>query len=132
MIVRRVVGGPVLGERNIPWELCRHQPPRQPRPRLSRLTEFGNKVSRLGGLAGTWSGDSAEELDAPTVSERSEEVPVYRYDPVRQVELNADGELWVSSEQGKTWSSTLELDGDEGRSEQWGWDDDGKDVTEGF
>jgi hypothetical protein len=26
----------------------------------------------LGGLAGTWSGDSAEELDAPTVSERSE------------------------------------------------------------
>jgi hypothetical protein len=60
------------GERNIPWELCRHQPPRPPRPRLSRLTEFVNRVSRLGGLAGTWSGDSAEELDGPTVSERSE------------------------------------------------------------
>lgn len=59
------------------------------------------------------------------------EVPVYRYDPVRQVALSADGELWVTSEQGKEWCSILELDGDEGRSEQWGWDDDGKDVTEG-
>jgi putative ATP-grasp target RiPP len=59
------------------------------------------------------------------------EVPVYRYDPVRQVALSADGELWVASEQGKTWSSIAELDGDEGRSEQWGWDD-GKDVTEGW
>jgi hypothetical protein len=58
-------------------------------------------------------------------------VPVYWYDPVRQVALSADGELWVTSEQGKTWSSIAELDGDEGRSEQWGWDD-GKDVTEGW
>lgn len=59
------------------------------------------------------------------------EVPVYRYDLVRQVALSADGELWVTSEQGKQWCSIFELDGDEGRSEQWGWDDDGKDVTEG-
>lgn len=56
---------------------------------------------------------------------------MYRYDPVRQVALSADGELWVGSEQGKQWSSILELDCDEGRSEQWGWDD-GKDVTEGW
>ena len=59
------------------------------------------------------------------------EVPVYRYDPVRQVALTRDGELWVNSDEGKTWSSIVELDGDEGRSEGWGWDD-GKDVTEGW
>ncbi|HWR46873.1 MAG TPA: putative ATP-grasp-modified RiPP [Pseudonocardiaceae bacterium] len=58
-------------------------------------------------------------------------VPVYRYDPVRQVALTSGGELWVNSEEGKTWSSILELDGDEGRSEDWGWDE-GKDVTEGW
>lgn len=58
-------------------------------------------------------------------------VPVYRYDPVQQVALTRDGELWVKSEKGKTWSSITELDGDEGRSEDWGWDD-GKDVTEGW
>jgi hypothetical protein len=39
--------------------------------------------------------------------------------------------LWVNSEEGKTWSSIAELDGDEGRSESWGWDD-GKDVTESW
>ena len=58
-------------------------------------------------------------------------VPVYRYDPVRQVALTCGGELWVNSEKGKAWSSITELDGDEGRSEDWGWDD-GKDVTEGW
>lgn len=58
-------------------------------------------------------------------------VPVYRYDPVRQVALTSGGELWVDSTEGKTWSSIIELDGDEGRSEQWGWDE-GKDVTEGW
>lgn len=41
------------------------------------------------------------------------------------------GSCGVDSEKGKTWSSIIELDGDEGRSEQWGWDD-GKDVTEGW
>ncbi|MGH3870624.1 MAG: putative ATP-grasp-modified RiPP [Pseudonocardiaceae bacterium] len=59
------------------------------------------------------------------------EAPVYRYDPIRQVALTSDGELWVNSEKAKTWSSITELDGDEGRSEDWGWDD-GKDVTEGW
>jgi putative ATP-grasp target RiPP len=58
-------------------------------------------------------------------------VPVYRYDPVRQVALTCDGELWINSHEGKTWSSITELDGDEGRSEDWGRDD-GKDVTEGW
>lgn len=58
-------------------------------------------------------------------------VPMYRYDPVRQVALTSAGELWVNSNKGKTWSSITELDGDEGRSEDWGWDD-GKDVTEGW
>ena len=58
-------------------------------------------------------------------------VPMYRYDPVRQVALTCDGKLWINSEEGKTWSSITELDGDEGRSEDWGWDD-GKDVTEGW
>jgi len=57
--------------------------------------------------------------------------PVYRYDPVRQVALTSGGELWVNSDEGKRWSSIAELDGDEGRSEAWGWDD-GKDVTEGW
>lgn len=59
------------------------------------------------------------------------EVPVYRYDPVRQVALTSGGELWINSTEGKTWSSIAELDGDEGRSESWGWDD-GKDVTESW
>ncbi len=59
------------------------------------------------------------------------DVPVYRYDPVRQVALTSGGELWINSKEGKTWSSIIELDGDEGRSEQWGWDE-GKDVTEGW
>ncbi|MGH3867896.1 MAG: putative ATP-grasp-modified RiPP [Pseudonocardiaceae bacterium] len=58
-------------------------------------------------------------------------VPVYQYDPVRQVALTCDGELWINSQNGKTWSSVAELDGDEGRSEHWDWDD-GKDVTEGW
>jgi hypothetical protein len=56
---------------------------------------------------------------------------VYKYDPVRQVALTCDGELWINSQKGKTWSSVAELDGDEGRSEHWDWDD-GKDVTEGW
>jgi putative ATP-grasp target RiPP len=59
------------------------------------------------------------------------DVPLYRYDPVRQVALTSDGELWINSKEGKTWSSIAELDGDEGRSEAWGWDD-GKDVTESW
>lgn len=59
------------------------------------------------------------------------DVPLYRYDPVQQVALTYGGELWINSEAGKTWSSIIELDGDEGRSEQWGWDE-GKDVTEGW
>lgn len=58
-------------------------------------------------------------------------VPVYRYDPVRQVALTPSGELWINSVEGKSWSSIVELDGDEGRSETWGWDE-GKDVTEGW
>ena len=58
-------------------------------------------------------------------------VPVYRYDPARQVAVAPDGELWVDSEEGKTWSSVAELDGDEGRSETWNWDE-GKDVTESW
>jgi hypothetical protein len=58
-------------------------------------------------------------------------VPGYRYDPVRQVALTCTGELWADSPEGKRWSSIFELDGDEGRSEQWGWDE-GKDVTEGW
>lgn len=58
-------------------------------------------------------------------------VPVYRYDPVRQVALTSDGELWINSVEGRCWSSIVELDGDEGRSETWGWDE-GKDVTEGW
>ncbi len=61
----------------------------------------------------------------------SADVPVYRYDPVRQVALTSGGELWINSKEGKTWSSIAELDGDEGRSESWGWDD-GKDVTESW
>lgn len=61
----------------------------------------------------------------------SGDVPVYRYDPIRQVAVTPGGELWVDSTEGKTWSSITELDGDEGRSEDWGWDD-GKDVTEGW
>jgi putative ATP-grasp target RiPP len=59
------------------------------------------------------------------------DVPAYRYDSIRQVAVTPGGELWVDSNEGKTWSSILELDGDEGRSEQWGWDE-GKDVTEGW
>lgn len=59
------------------------------------------------------------------------DVPVYRYDPVRQVALTSGGELWINSNEGKTWSSIAELDGDEGRSETFGWDD-GKDVTESW
>ncbi len=58
-------------------------------------------------------------------------VPAYRYDPVRQVAVTLDDELWINSKKGKTWSSVAELDGDEGRSESWSWDD-GKDVTEGW
>lgn len=59
------------------------------------------------------------------------EVSMYRYDPIRQVALTSGGELWVNSNEGKTWSSIAELDGDEGRSETFGWDD-GKDVTESW
>jgi putative ATP-grasp target RiPP len=59
------------------------------------------------------------------------DVPLYWYDPIRQVALTPDGELWINSKEGKTWSSIAELDGDEGRSESWGWDD-GKDVTESW
>lgn len=58
-------------------------------------------------------------------------LPAYRYDPVRQVAVTADGQLWITSIDGKTWSSVAELDGDEGRSETYGWDD-GKDVTESW
>lgn len=29
-------------------------------------------------------------------------VPVYRYDPVRQVALTCGGELWINSKKGKT------------------------------
>ncbi|MGH3833998.1 MAG: putative ATP-grasp-modified RiPP [Pseudonocardiaceae bacterium] len=58
-------------------------------------------------------------------------VPGYRYDPVRQVALTSSGELWIHSEEEKTWSSIAGLDGDQGRSETWGWDE-GKDVTEGW
>ena len=59
------------------------------------------------------------------------EVPLYRYDPIRQVAQTPDGQLWIDSTEGKTWSSIAELDGDEGRAESWGWDD-GKDVTESW
>ncbi len=59
------------------------------------------------------------------------DVPMCRYDPVRQVAVTASGELWIGSNDGKKWSSVAELDGDEGRSEAWGWDD-GKDVTESW
>jgi hypothetical protein len=44
-------------------------------------------------------------------------VPVYQYDPARRVALTCNGQLWINSENGKTWSSIAELDGDEGRSE---------------
>jgi len=59
------------------------------------------------------------------------DLPMYRYDPVRQVALTCSGELWIDSEEGRTWSSIAELDGDEGRAEVWGWDE-GKDVTESW
>jgi hypothetical protein len=59
------------------------------------------------------------------------EVPMYRYDPIRQVALTSGGEFWVNSNEGKTWSSIAELDGDEGRAETFDWDD-GKDVTESW
>lgn len=59
------------------------------------------------------------------------DAPEYRYDLVRQVALTSSGELWINSKEGKTWSSIAELDGDEGRSESWGWDD-GKEVTESW
>lgn len=59
------------------------------------------------------------------------DVPLYRYGSIRQVALTPDGQLWINSTEGKTWSSIAELDGDEGRSESWGWDD-GKDVTESW
>lgn len=55
--------------------------------------------------------------------------PAYHFDAVRQVALTSDGQLWITAAEGKTWSSVAELDGDEGRSETYGWDD-GKDVTE--
>jgi hypothetical protein len=64
---------------------------------------------------GTWLGGSAAEADALTVCELGPR----------------GGELWIKSKKGKTWSSVAELDGDEGRSEHWDWDD-GKDVTEGW
>lgn len=57
--------------------------------------------------------------------------PTYRFDPVRQVALTPDGQLWITSAEGKAWSSVAELDGDEGRAETYGWDD-GKDVTESW
>lgn len=53
------------------------------------------------------------------------------YDPVRQVAVTPDGQLWITSADAATWSSVAELDGDEGRSETYGWDD-GKDVTESW
>jgi putative ATP-grasp target RiPP len=57
-------------------------------------------------------------------------VPAYRYDDGLQVAVMDDGRPWVESEAAKEWSSVAELDGDEGRSETYGWDD-GRDVTEG-
>lgn len=32
-------------------------------------------------------------------------VPVYRYDPVRQVAVTLGDELWINSKKGKTWSA---------------------------
>lgn len=56
--------------------------------------------------------------------------PDIRYDDDLQVAVTTDGTPWVKEEPAKQWSSVAELDGDEGRSEQWGWDTS-KDVTEG-
>lgn len=52
--------------------------------------------------------------------------PAFRYCPVRQVAVSVDGSggLWMD-EDGKKWSSIAEKDGDEGRSEDWGWDTSG-------
>jgi len=52
--------------------------------------------------------------------------PAYRYCPARQLAVSADdsGRLWMDSD-GKEWSSITELDGDEGKSEDYGWDTTG-------
>lgn len=50
--------------------------------------------------------------------------PAYAYCPERQVAIGAAGRLWMDAE-GKEWSSIAECDGDEGPSEDYGWDTDG-------
>jgi len=52
--------------------------------------------------------------------------PAFRYCPVRQVAVAADGSgrLWMDTK-GQQWSSIAERDGDEGPSEDYGWDTTG-------
>lgn len=50
--------------------------------------------------------------------------PAYSYCPERQTAVGADGAGWLNNE-GKEWSSIAERDGDEGPSEDYGWDTDG-------
>lgn len=50
--------------------------------------------------------------------------PAHLYCPERQVAVNDVGGLWMN-EDGKEWSSVAERDGDEGPSEDYGWDTDG-------
>lgn len=57
-------------------------------------------------------------------------MPDYQYDPMRQIAVTPTGEPWLFAVKGSNHSSIAELDGDEGRSEQFG-EDAGKDVTEG-
>lgn len=56
--------------------------------------------------------------------------PDFHYDEDRQIAVVDDGTPWVLAKPAKEWSSVAELDGDEGRSEAYGWDT-GKDITEG-
>jgi putative ATP-grasp target RiPP len=52
--------------------------------------------------------------------------PAYRYCPVRQVAVSTDGSgrLWMDND-GQDWSSIAERNGDEGPSEDYGWDTTG-------
>lgn len=53
-------------------------------------------------------------------------LPAFQYCPVRQMAVSTDGRggLWMD-EDGKEWSSIAERDGDEGPSEDHGWDTTG-------
>lgn len=79
--------------------------------------------SALGGTVRPWGLRGLRPMPAT-------EMPDYRYDPVRQIAVTPAGEPWLFEVKGSNHSSIAELDGDEGKSEQFG-EDAGKDVTEG-